>query len=141
MTTIRAPLPQPTPETQPFFDGLREQKLLIQRCNACDKAYYYPRPFCPDCLSSDVKWEQASGEGTLYSFVINHRSTPGYNAPYVIAVVQLKEGPRMMTNLVGVEVGLEPDPQFLRCDMPVRVVFDDVTDEITLPRFRPVRPA
>ena len=95
MTAYRAPLPQPTPETQPFFDGLRRRKLLIQRCNDCGVAYYYPRPFCPDCLSANVAWEEATGKGTLYSFVINYRSPPGFEAPYVIAVVGLEEGPRL----------------------------------------------
>lgn len=136
MTAYSAPLPQPTPDTKPFFDALRQHKLLVQRCNACAIAYYYPRPFCPHCLSDDVAWEEASGKGTLYSFVINHRSPPGFDAPYIIAVVQLDEGPRMMTNLVGIE----PDPEMVRCDMAVEIVFDDVTDTMTLPRFRPAKP-
>ena len=132
MTAIRAPLPQPTPESKPFFDALKEHRLLIQRCGDCERAYYYPRPFCPSCLSDAVEWEEASGKGTLYSFVINHRAAPGFTAPYIIAVVQLDEGPRMMTNLVGVE----PDPNIVQCDMPVEIVFDDVDDDFTLPRFR-----
>ncbi len=131
-TGYRAALPQPTPETRAFFDGLRERRLLIQRCGDCGLAYFYPRPFCPECLSGDVAWEEASGKGTLYSFVINYRSAPGFDAPYIIAVVELDEGPRMMTNLVGVE----PDPEVVRCDMAVEVVFEDVTAEVTLPKFR-----
>ena len=132
MTATRAPLPQPTPESKPFFDALKEHRLLIQRCGDCEHAYYYPRPFCPSCLSSAVEWEEASGKGTLYSFVINHRAAPGFTAPYIIAVVQLEEGPRMMTNLIGVE----PDPNMVQCDMPVEIVFDDVDADFTLPRFR-----
>ena len=128
----RAALPQPTPETKAFFDGLRERRLLIQRCGECGQAYFYPRPFCPECLSGDVAWEEASGKGTLYSFVINYRNAPGFDAPYIIAVVELAEGPRMMTNLVGVE----PDPDVVRCDMAVEVVYDDVTEDVTLPKFR-----
>ena len=128
-------LPQPTPETQPYFDALKNHTLMIQRCDACARAYFYPRPFCPDCFSFDTEWFQASGRGTLYSFVINYRPPPGFGAePYVIAVVELEEGPRMMTNLVGVE----PDPDEISCDMPVEIVYDDVTDEITLPKFRPM---
>lgn len=136
-TGYRAPLPQPTPETRRFFDGLRERRLLIQRCGDCGKAYYYARPFCPECLSGDVAWEEASGKGTLYSFVINYRSPPGFDAPYIIAVVELAEGPRMMTNLVGVE----PDPELVRCDMAVEIVFEDVSEEVTLPKFRLVEQA
>ena len=79
-----------------------------------------------------MEWEEASGKGTLYSFVINHRAAPGFTAPYIIAVVQLDEGPRMMTNLIGVE----PDPDMVQCDMPVEIVFDNVDDDFTLPRFR-----
>ena len=133
MTAQRAPLPQPTPESKPFFDALKQRRLLIQRCEDCAHAYYYPRPFCPACLSDDVKWEEADGKGKLYSFVINHRSAPGFDAPYIIAVVQLDEGPRMMTNLIGID----PDPELVRCEMRVEIVFDDVDDDFTLPRFRP----
>ena len=134
MTVSRAPLPQPTPESKPFFDALKERRLLIQRCEECGLAYYYPRPFCPACLSARVEWEQASGRGKLYSFVINQRAAPGFVAPYIIAVVELDEGPRMMTNLVDIE----PDPELVRCEMPVEIVFDDVDDDFTLPRFRPI---
>ncbi len=133
MVANKAPLPKPTPETQPYFDGLKQHKLMLQRCLECREAYFYPRPFCPKCFSFDVEWFQASGKGKLYSFVINHRPVPGFDSPYVIAVVELEEGPRMMTNLVGID----PDPEIISCDMPVEIVYDDVTEEVTLPRFRP----
>src|SRR5436309_2895281 len=101
------PLPVPTPETAPYFDGLKSHKLMIQRCKDCERAYFYPRPHCPHCFSFRTEWFQAKGVGTLYSFVINHRPPPYMGSePYVIAVVELNEGPRMMTNLVGIE----PDP-------------------------------
>jgi uncharacterized protein len=130
------PLPKPTPETQPFWDAVRRRQLLIQRCTACDRHYFYPRPLCPHCLSRDVEWVAASGRGRLHTFVINHRPPRNFPlpAPCIVAIVELEEGPRLMTNLVGVD----PDPQQLRCDMAVEVVFDDVTADITLPRFRPV---
>lgn len=134
MPEYAGPLPQATPETKPYWDGLKQRKLMIQRCRSCRQAYFYPRPFCPHCFSWDVEWFQASGQGKLYSFVINHRTPPFMGKdPYVIAVVELKEGPRLMSNLVGVA----PDPDKLRCDMPVVVDFQDVTPEITLPKFRP----
>jgi uncharacterized OB-fold protein len=127
-------LPTPTPETKPYWDALKEHRLLIQRCKECQRAYFYPRPFCPRCFSFNVEWFEASGRGKLYSFVINHRPAPGFGPePYVIAVVELDEGPRMMTNLVDVE----PDPDKISCDMPVRIVYEDVTAEVTLPKFRP----
>ncbi|MCH8090644.1 MAG: Zn-ribbon domain-containing OB-fold protein [Chloroflexi bacterium] len=134
MAEYTGALPTPTPETRPYWDALKEHRLLIQRCKECQRAYFYPRPFCPRCFSFNVEWFEASGRGKLYSFVINHRPAPGFGPePYVIAVVELDEGPRMMTNLIDVE----PDPDKISCDMPVRIVYEDVTTEITLPKFRP----
>jgi uncharacterized OB-fold protein len=128
------PLPSPTPETKPYWDALKEHKLLIQRCQDCEKAYFYPRPFCPLCFSKNVEWFEASGKGTLYSFVINHRPAPGFGPdPYVIAVVELEEGPRMMSNLIDIDA----DPDKVHCDMAVEIAYLDVTDEVTLPQFRP----
>ena len=129
------PLPEPTPETQEFWDGLRRHELRIQRCQECRQHYFYPRPFCPRCHSTDVEWTTVSGRGTVETFVINHRPSPGFadDAPYVIAVVTLDEGPRLMTNLVDVA----PAPQHVSADMPVEIVYDDVTAELTLPKFRP----
>jgi uncharacterized OB-fold protein len=84
-----------------------------------------------------VEWRQASGRGKLYTFAIQYRpQAPGFQPPYVTAVVELDEGPRMLTNLVDVE----PDPEKIRCDMPLEVVFEDISDEITLPKFRPAGP-
>ena len=135
MTRPRRPLPQPTPETQPLWDGAKRHELWIQQCQACHQHYFYPRPYCPHCLSDNTRWVRASGRGTLHTFSINHRPAPGFEgmAPYIIAVVELAEGPRMMTNLVGID----PDPAKLTKDMSVEVVFQDLTDEITLPLFRP----
>ena len=72
----KRPLPEPTPETQEFWDGAKRGELRIQRCRACGKAYFFPRPFCPHCSSKDVEWFTASGRGKLYSYVINHRAAP-----------------------------------------------------------------
>lgn len=131
------PLPQPTPETQPFWDGARAGKLMIQFCNPCQKYYFYPRPFCPFCMTKDTEWRQASGKATLHTYLINHRPPPGFeaDAPYAIAIVQLEEGPRMMTNLVDVE----QTPEALTIDMPLEVAFEQASEQITLPKFRPAR--
>lgn len=128
------PVPKATPETQPFWDGARAGELRLQRCNACGSAYFYPRPSCPRCGSQDVEWMRASGAARLYSYVINHRPAPGFedDGPYVIAVVELAEGPRMMTNIVGIE----PDPDNLVLDMPLRVTFTQRGD-MSLPVFEP----
>ena len=97
--------------------------------------YFPPRPFCPACASRKVSVFAASGRGRLYSYVINHRAPPdsGFETPYSIAVVELDEGPRMMTNIVGTP----QTPEALQLDMPVEVVYEDFGDKITLPFFRP----
>lgn len=136
MAEPRRPLPRPTPETRHFWDGTREGELRLQRCDDCGKVYFPPRPFCPGCASREVRVFKASGRGILYSYVINHRAAPGFEPPYSIAVVELDEGPRMMTNIVGTP----QTPEALQLDMPVEVVFEPVGDEITLPLFRPAEP-
>ncbi|MGH3438108.1 MAG: Zn-ribbon domain-containing OB-fold protein [Sciscionella sp.] len=127
-------VPVPTPETQPYWDGAANGELRIQRCTACDEPFFYPRPRCPRCGSGDVKWFAASGQATLYSYTINHRPAPGFeaDAPYAIAVVQLVEGPRMMANIVGIE----NTPDNLVLDMDLRVTFEQRGD-IALPQFTP----
>jgi uncharacterized protein len=132
------PVPEPTPETQPFWDGCAAGELRLQRCADCSEAYFYPRPVCPSCGSTRVEWFTASGDATLYSYVINNRPAPGFEAeaPYAIAVVQLAEGPRMMTNIVGVP----QTPEALELDMPLRVTFEQ-RGEISLPVFGPAFPA
>jgi uncharacterized OB-fold protein len=138
-TAYTGPVPKPTPETRPFWDAAKQGKLLIQHCGDCNQHYFYPRPLCPQCLSRKVTWTESSGRGRLHTFVINHRPPRGFppDTPIVIAIVELEEGPRLMTNLVAVE----PDPTQLHCDMPVEVVFEALTDAITLPKFRPASAA
>ena len=127
-------LPQPTPETQHFWDGCKAGELRLQRCEECAKVYFPPRPFCPSCASRKVAVFAASGRATLYSYVIHHRAAPGFTPPYAIAVVQLAEGPRMMSNIVE----CEQTPEALQLDMELEVVFEKQNDTITLPLFRPV---
>jgi uncharacterized protein len=131
--------PSPTPETQPYWDGAKAGELRIQRCVDCGgKPYFYPRDICPFCGSVNVEWFTASGNATLYSYVINHRAAPGFEeeGPYAIAVVELAEGPRMMTNLVGVP----NTPEALVLDMPLKVAFQDRGD-VTVPVFTPAEGA
>jgi uncharacterized OB-fold protein len=131
------PLPAITPETRHFWEGTRAGELRLQRCSACQKVYFPPRPFCPQCASAEVAVFRASGRATLYSYVIHHRAAPGFVPPYSIAVAQLEEGPRMMTNVVEVA----QTPEALQLDMPLQVVFQRIDDDITLPLFRPARSA
>ena len=127
------PLPAITPETRHFWEGAKSGELRLQKCAACSHVYFPPRPFCPKCASRDVHVMRASGKATLYSYVIHHRAVPGFTPPYSIAVVELEEGPRMMTNIVGIE----QTPQALQLDMPLEVVFERMSEEISLPLFRP----
>jgi len=133
-STYSGPVPKPTPETRPFWEAAKQRKLLIQRCGDCGQHYFYPRPLCPHCLSRNVEWVTASGRGRLHTFVINHRPPRGFppDTPIILGIIELEEGPRLMSNIVGVA----PDPAKLRCDMAVEVVFEDLTDDITLPKFR-----
>ena len=126
-------LPVPTPETAHFWQGTRAHELRLQRCDACQSAYFPPRPFCPTCNSRHVSVFKASGRGVLWSYVIHHRPAPGFEPPYAIAVVKLEEGPRMMTNIVD----CPQTPEALELDMPVEVKFEKQNDTITLPLFGP----
>jgi uncharacterized OB-fold protein len=127
-------LPQPTPETQHFWDGCNAGELRLQRCRACAQSYFPPRPFCPHCASRDIEVYAASGKATLYSYVINHRPRPDLGTePHSIAVVALAEGPRMMTNVIG----CPQTPEALQLDMTLQVVFERQSDEISLPLFKP----
>lgn len=133
MAEGKRPLPKPTPETQHFWDGTRAGELRLQSCNDCSKTYFPPRPFCPECGSRNVALRNASGKATLHSYVIHHRPSPGFDPPYAIAVVELAEGPRMMTNIVG----CPQTPEALELDMPLEVTFEKQTDAISLPLFKP----
>ena len=126
-------LPEPTPETQHFWDGTREGELRLQRCRDCGETYFPPRPFCPACGSRAVEVYAASGRGSLLSYVINHRPHPSFDGPYAIAVVKLDEGPTLMSNIVD----CPQTPEALVLDMPLEVVFDRQNETITLPLFRP----
>jgi hypothetical protein len=135
MTQYGGWVPAPTPESKPFWDGTKQGRLKIQLCTDCHQYYFYPRPVCRYCMSRNVEWRTVSGRGRLHTFTVNYRTgrASPFEGPFVIAIVELEEGARLMTNLIGVE----PNPAKLRCGIPVEVVFEPITEEITLPRFRP----
>ncbi len=137
MPEAQRPRPQPTPETQHFWDGTRAGELRLQRCDDCQHIYFPPRPFCPACASHTVSVFTASGRATLASYVINYRPHPAWNEPYSIAIVELEEGPRMMSNVVG----CPQTPEALQLDMPLQVTFEVVDEEISLPLFTPASDA
>jgi uncharacterized OB-fold protein len=130
------PIPVVTEESRPFWEGCRQGRLMLQYCTGCHRYQFYPRLYCMQCGSQALRWDEAGGLGVIYSYTIIHQNkSPEFvnDTPYNVAIVQLQEGPRMMSNIVDI------DPGELRVDLPVTVVFDQVTDGITLPRFRPLR--
>lgn len=128
------PAPGVTPDTAPYWEAANRRELRLPRCRSCDELVFYPRPFCPRCLGSDLEWETLSGKANLYSYIVNHRPAPGWedDAPYVIAVVALAEGPKMMTNIVDID----PDPDLLPLDMALEVDFEPRGEQL-VPVFRP----
>jgi uncharacterized OB-fold protein len=132
MSEYIKPLPKPSPTSRPYWEAARRHELQLQHCAGCGSYIYYPRPRCPNCMSDSLKWERVSGRGKLYSYTIVRRaSTRSFaDAPYVLAIVELDEGPRMTTNMIA-------PPEQLKIGMPVAVFFDDVTPEQTLVKFKP----
>lgn len=129
-------LPVPSPETAFWWENCREGRLSIQRCGACEAYQFYPRALCSSCLSGTLEWVEAAGTATVTTFTICRvPAAEAYAAdlPYVVALVRLEEGPTMMTNIV------ECDPEFVSTGMSVEVVFESLSDQISLPQFRPVR--
>ncbi len=132
-TTYPKPLPVITDENRPFWEGCKQGRLLLQYCDACRQYQFYPRLYCMHCGEQKTRWVEASGRGVVYSFtVIRQNKSPEFrdDVPYNVALIQLEEGPRMMSSVVDVA------PGDLRVDLPVSIVFDPVSAEISLPRFR-----
>lgn len=127
-------LPRPTPETSIFWSGCQNHQLLIQRCTACGHHQFYPRILCTECASFRVDWVQASGRGKVKSFTVVRRPvTEAYaqDAPYVIALIELDEGPTLMSNVIAC------DADTVHIGMAVEVSFEAWSDDITMPLFRP----
>ena len=135
MLDPKRPKPLPTPETQHFWDGMKRGELLLQRDKDTGEVYFPPRPIVPGTGSTNIEVFKASGKAILYSYVIHANPAPGFTPPYAIAVVQLEEGPRMMTNIVD----CPQTPEALVLDMPLELVPTELDDTITLPLFRPAK--
>lgn len=135
MNDYQKPLPPITNLNRPYWEGLHAGELRMQRCSACDELWYPPGPVCPQCWSRDHVWVPLSGRGRVNSWVIFHQAyLPGYDdddVPFNVAEVSLDEGPRLMTNLVGI------DNDQIEIGLPVEIVFEPATDEITLAKFAP----
>jgi uncharacterized OB-fold protein len=129
---VMTPLPQPSIETAPFWAAVQERRLLMPRCDACATVAFPPTVACRGCGATAFTWTEMSGRGSVYSFVVFHRVYhPGFadKVPYVVAVVDLDEGPRIISNIVGVPI------DEVQCDMPVTVVYEDVRDGYLIPKF------
>jgi uncharacterized protein len=135
-TAWTRPLPRPTPVSQPFWDGCRDGRLLIQRCQECQGYVFLPQEFCSHCLATALTWVQARGTGRVITYtVVGRPQTPAFEVPYVIAIVQLEEGVDLLTNLT------EVDPAGVTIGMPVEVRFvpigDPAVNDAVLPFFAP----
>jgi uncharacterized OB-fold protein len=129
---VSRPIPEITEELRPFFAAAREGRLVVQRCIGCGRRRFPPRDICSECLGREAEWVGSSGRGHLVSFNVMHQVYhPGFAAevPYAVVLVELKEGPRITSNLVGVPANE------VRIGMPVKVVFEKLSDEVTLPKF------
>lgn len=131
------PVPKATEDLVPFFAAAREGRLVVQRCRGCKGLRFPPRPICSRCLGRESDWAEVSGRGAVYSFNVMHQVYhPGFaaEAPYPVILVELEEGCRMLSNVV------DCPRERLAIGMPVEVVFEKLTDEITIPKFRPASP-
>ena len=135
----KKPLPTPSHVSRPFWDAAKEHRLTYQRCTACGTRVFYPRDVCPgpECFGvGTLEWAESSGKGWVYASSISYQPAhPAFAAdvPYVLAIVELDEGVRMHSNVVGI------DPKEVAIGMRVEVVWDDVTPEFSLPKFRPIQ--
>jgi hypothetical protein len=133
MTTQTRTLPVATALTLPYWKAARDERLVIQQCLDCSSYQFFPRLFCLKCMSENIEWRPSSGHGTIYTFTVNRRGSNPYmneRVPYVVAMVTLDEGVRIMANIIESEIGN------VRIGARVGVVFEKVTEDITLPQFR-----
>ncbi len=126
------PVPVPDGDTRPFWDGVAQHKLMIQRCDSCRQFVFYPRSICPHCFSDTLSWVEAQGTGTIYSYTVVHRAFGPFagQTPFVVAIVELAEGVRMMTRISG------SAPDAVRIGAQVQVVFVEADEGVTLPYFQ-----
>ncbi len=134
MAEYNRPLPPVTTDSRPYWDAAKRHEFMMQKCNDCGHVYMPPAICCHYCASLNVDWVKVSGKGKVFTYTVVRRAFgPWADAvPYVIAIVETEEGSRLTTNIVGCA------PEDVRVDMPVEVVFDDVTEDVSLPKFKPV---
>lgn len=133
MAHVIPPLPGPSHDDAPYWEGLRRHELIIQECISCKEIQHPPKPSCGHCGSLEVGWRKGSGKGTVYSYTVVPQATHAAwrdQVPYNVVIVELEEDVRLISNLIGV------DNEDIKIGSPVEIVYDDITEEITLPRFR-----
>ena len=134
MNTYNKPLPMPNPVTEGFWKAAKRHELSIQRCMSCNDYIFPPREICPRCMSLNLEWIRASGKGKIFSYTVVRVSPhPSFSTdiPYIVAIIELDEGPHLMSNLINCKI------EDVKLNMPVTAVFDDVTSEVSLVKFRP----
>lgn len=135
-TSTDKPLPKLNPDNRPFWEGCRTHELRFQQCVNCGHVRWPPSDLCPRCHSTETAWLASKGAGKVYTYAVYHTAFhPGFKGdlPYTVAVVALDEGPHVLSNIV------DCSPEAVSCDMPVGVVWEEVDERITLPKFRPLQ--
>jgi uncharacterized OB-fold protein len=136
MSDYTKPLPVTKGVASKFWESLKNGEFLYQKCETCDHTFFYPRVVCPNCMSDQLTWNKSSNQGEIYSYTVVYRPVdPRFkaDAPYVVALVNLAEGVRVMGNVLDVA-----EPEQLQIGQRVEIVFDKVTEDVTLPMFRVV---
>ncbi|HBN84803.1 MAG TPA: hypothetical protein DDZ89_13275 [Clostridiales bacterium] len=131
MANIQKPKPLIDDDSRNFWEGVNNHKLMLQHCDDCNQYIFYPRFLCPHCFSESLTWQETSGQGKIHSFTVVHKAPPAFRGetPYVIGIIELEEGVRMMSRIVG-------DREKMVIDKPVSVIYEEIDDEITLPYFK-----
>lgn len=135
MNEFSKPIPVADADSAPYWEGCRDGRLLIQQCAECETLRFPPNRICGACHSDKMKWIEASGKGRVYSWIVVNHAVPrevyGDDVPYAVALIDLEEGVRMVSNVIGF------DPHEIAADMPVEVVFEPGGESVVLPKFRP----
>ncbi len=135
MTEYKKPLPEPNDDTKPFWDYCKRHELRMQKCRQCGYVRCPPSIVCPNCHSLEAEWVKLSGKGKVFSFTIFHYvydKAFANDIPYAVASIELEEGPRMVSNIVGCPL------EDIKVDMPVEVYFEDISEQFALPKFKPI---
>jgi uncharacterized OB-fold protein len=129
------PIPVIDSDSKIFWENCQNNILVLPKCQDCGDYFFYPRSICPNCMSDQIEWKEVSGNGKVYSYTIARRPAGKAFAaytPYIVAIIQLDEGPRMMANIINVELSE------ISCEMRVQVVYQEINDSFKLPMFEPV---